>query len=151
MIRVRLCIPFTNSRFDSSSGFFKQLDKARYQAVDSIMQSASPDGTGRTGVVKSSSIDNASESSSSVVLGEGIGDEGEVHGHGVAEVLGGASPGPDGTAPESRIPFIAQTPVTQKKRRGNNKGKLQRRGERKDKLLDQDSGLCEQTRDRFRL
>ena len=113
--------------------------------------SASPDGTGRTGVLKSSSIDNAPESSSSVVLGEGIGDEGEVRGHGVAEVLGGASTGPDGTAPESRIPFIAQTTVTKKKRRGNNKGKLQRRGERKDKLLDQDSGLCEQTRDRFRL
>jgi len=102
-------------------------------------------------VLKSSSIDNAPESSSSVVLGEGIGDEGEVRGHGVAEVLGGASTGPDGTAPESRIPFIAQTTVTKKKRRGNNKGKLQRRGERKDKLLDQDSGLCEQTRDRFRL
>ena len=64
--------------------------------VDLAGASARPDGTGRTEVLPSSSIDNASESSS-VVLDSAFEDAEDGRAHGAAVVLAGAFAGPDGT------------------------------------------------------
>ena len=56
-----------------------------------------PDRTERTGVLVSSSIDNASGSSSSVKIGDDLNEEDEARGHGEAVVLTTALAGPDGT------------------------------------------------------
>ena len=75
---------------------------------------AGPDGTGQTEVLPSSSIDNASESSS-VVLDSDFADAEEGRGHGTAVPLAEALTGPDGTAAKKQ------------KKRGRRKTKNERR------------------------
>ena len=85
-----------------------------------------------TGVLASSSIDNASGSSSSVKIGDDLNEEDETRGHGEAVVLTTALAGPDGTGAgvagaviprEHQKTRIRKTRQAHKKRTSNSRTK----------------------------
>ena len=123
-----------SSSIDNASG----SSSSGVLGVASAGASARPDGTGRTGVLASSSIDNG-PGSSNVVLDGDFEEDDEACGHGAAVALGGALPSPDGITTAGAAEPVAHNKRSRRRRgRGKDLGKWQRKilGKNQDKSDD---------------